>query len=178
MSIDAAIAEKFQKHHQQYIPKDPGRHEYRKCGYKEDKLVSGLLKSSPPLLLELEEVLFEIKTISELELDLYAKQKGYEYFSIYKKIREAGWILLPKSSPSYLYQLFSPDKNFNRKTSTSIGLLQIVPAASSVDPNFFTQHQATTIIFAIADGSTFTLVEAHAYPNAKSLLSSTTPKLR
>lgn len=150
---------------QKYIPNEPGRQEYRKCGVKHEKLQ-----------LNLEEVLYEILSFGvELEkVQEYAVTMGYAHFLTYKEIRKNGWILIydppNRDSLRYLYKLYRPDKNFHRDKAESIGYLAIVSPLDEFTAEFFEHTNGAPIVFALSDGDSFVLIESVGFSSASSLL--------
>lgn len=164
--IPALMDEKFVRTGRGYVPKDPGRHEYRQCGIKQDGLV-----------LQLEEALLVIELPGDV-LNEYARHNGYAYFLVYQKIREMGWILLPYPGHRYTYYLHRPNKHFNRKTAECDRLLQIVSPEAVAGPAVFQQLGQRRIVFAVAEGSSFVLLEGAAAGSPAELLGNYAPVAR
>ncbi|KAI5170766.1 hypothetical protein NEFER03_0225 [Nematocida sp. LUAm3] len=165
-AIDAELLEKFAKQEDLYVPKDPGRQEYRKVGIKKDKT----------LYLSIEEALFEIKEAPETALNEYAQSLGYEFFIAYKKIRETGWILMREEK--YMYRMFAPDKHFDRKTKESSLFLMMVSCDSPLEKNHFIKVPSKDMVLAICDGDTFLLVSARKCDSPLEVLEEFSPVFR
>lgn len=178
--IEEEINRRFLKKGAYYIPIDPGRQEYRKCGIKEECL-----------LLSIEEALFDLISPSEPKENIgkYAEKKGYRHFLAYASIRQMGWILIPwrpdekekeKSfyrsiSTQYIYKIYRPDKNFNRKKSEEIGYLIMVLPSDKYTPAYFTETRSRQIVFAVSDNDSFVLIDGKLFEEKCALFSEYVP---
>lgn len=119
--IDLFVQEHFLGAGQgRFVPRSPGRQEYRKCGVKSERLE-----------LRIEEVLYECHRRGCAEMDAlveYSAANGHRYFAEYKDVRDHGYILIPSASSAEAprYVMYRPDKHFNRKTSPPLGSLFFV----------------------------------------------------
>ncbi|KAI5146123.1 hypothetical protein NEPAR05_1906 [Nematocida parisii] len=186
--IERLILDKFIPDGINYIPKDPGRQQYRKCGIKEEKLI-----------LALEEVLFDILSpeINQLDVNEYAINSGYKHFLTYREIRKAGWILIPNTlpilpiteifitekrsscyNPRYFYKVYQPDKHFNRKNSKLYGYLLIVTPLDIFTQEVFSYTENLPLLIAVSDGDTFTVIKSNNFGSIPTLLSEYTPSER
>ncbi|OAG31890.1 hypothetical protein NEDG_00365 [Nematocida displodere] len=156
-SIDQALAERFAATPEGYIPKDPGRHELRKCGLKEDVLI-----------LQIEEALFELKLPLTDTLVQYASTRGYLHYRTYSDIRSKGMILM-RTKTLYLYHLHRPNKHFTRKM-TSDTFLQIVGPEETLSDVF------APTVFAISTDEAYVLI--HTSPVTTENLLDETPSQR
>jgi len=167
MHIDELIAQKYIRSEYGYTPIDPGRQEYRKCGIRENKLI-----------MQIEEVLYTIKAECSVLSDYAAKEHTYIYYTVYKTIRDHGWILIPYKDTKYMYELHKPNKHYNRKIDTTDTLLYIVSMHERVSIDVFAHTQYKSIVLAITDRDAFLLVESKAYETADELLAQYTPSKR
>ncbi|KAI5190167.1 hypothetical protein NECID01_0860 [Nematocida sp. AWRm77] len=166
MDVDKLIEEKFVLVQGGYTPKNPGNHEYRQCGTKESSLI-----------LQIEEVLFELALPVDV-LEEYACAHNYFYFSVYKKIRDAGWILLPYARHPNTYHLHRPNKHFNRKTAETDTALKIVSPECMVGAGAFKELGCKKIVFALSEEGSFVLFEGTAVHTPEELVSRHTPDSR
>lgn len=107
------VEEEFTRDKEYFVPRDKGKIEYRKCGLKKDKH-----------LLRIEEVLYEYyrrNKEKKKEIISLSEAHGYHRFRGYSILRDMDYILLPTDTPLF-YSVYLPNKHFNRKKDTSIGV--------------------------------------------------------